>query len=182
RLADMADAERIDETVERNRAPRVDGVEQVAHRRLAEAFLLKQIFPVLFLQREDIDRLLHPSFLEEQLDLLLAQALDVEGPPRAEQLQVLDLLEWTGKLAGAAGAGALLAGRGFFAHHVGVQIARAFPRKFIGFCVFRPPVDHHVDDLRNDVAGALDDHGVADPDVAAFAQTLALAPDAFYVV
>ena len=34
---------------------------------------------------------------------------------------MLDLLEWTGKLAGAAGAGALLAGRGFFAHHVGVQ-------------------------------------------------------------
>src|SRR4249919_1224607 len=128
----MADAERIDETVERNRAPRVDGVEKVAHGRFAEAFLLKQLFPVLFLQREDIDRLLHPSFLEEQLDLLLAQALDVEGPPRAEQLQVLDLLEWTGKLASAAGAGTLLAGRGLLAHHVGVQMTRAFFGKFIG--------------------------------------------------
>ena len=89
-----------------------------------------------FSKREDVGRLLHPFFLEEQLDLLLAQAFDVEGAARAEQLQVLDLLERAGKLAGAAGAGALLAGRGLLAHHVGVQIARAFLGKLYGFASF----------------------------------------------
>jgi len=41
----------------------------------------------------------------------------------------------------------------------------------------RPLVEHHVDHLRNDVAGALDDDGVADPDIAALAQLLAVAAD-----
>ena len=41
---------------------------------------------------------------------------------------------------------------------------------------------HDVDHLRNHVAGALDDDGVADPDVAALAQLLAVAADALDVV
>ena len=104
-----------------------DRREQIAHRGFAEAFLLFQ-FDLLVVrrQREDVGRLLDPFLLEEQFDLLLAQALDVEGAARDEQLQVLDLLIRAGELAGAAGARALLAGGGFLAHHVGVQIARAF--------------------------------------------------------
>ena len=43
--------------------------------------------------------------------------------------------------------------------------------------VRRPLVDHDIDDLRNDVAGALDHDGVADPDIAALAQLLAVAAD-----
>ena len=121
------------------------------------------------LEGEDVGRLLHPSFLEEQLDLLLAQAIDIEGAARHEQHQMLDLLIGTGEFAGTAGTGTFLAGRGLLAHHVGVQMARAFLGEMIGLCAFRPLVDHHVDDLRNDVASALDDHGVADADVAPFA-------------
>ena len=41
---------------------------------------------------------------------------------------------------------------------------------------------HHVDHLRDDVAGALDDDGVADADIAAVAQRLAVAADALDVV
>src|ERR1700693_4149271 len=36
-LADMADAERVDEALQRNLAPRFNGGEQVAHRSLAES-------------------------------------------------------------------------------------------------------------------------------------------------
>ena len=95
---------------------------------------------------------------------------------------MLDLLVGTGELAGAAGARALLAGRGLLAHDVGVQRARTFLRKVIGLRVLRPLVDHDIDDLRNHVAGALDDDGVADPDIAALAQLLAVAADALDVV
>src|SRR5450432_4482929 len=63
-----------------------------------------------------------------------------------------------------------------------MQRARAFLREAIGFCVAGPLVEHDVDDLRDDVAGALDDDGVADPDVAALAQLLAVAADALDVI
>src|SRR5205823_56097 len=45
------------------------------------------------------------------------------------------------------------------------------------FCASRPLVDNDIDHLRNDVAGALDHDGVADPDIAALAQLLAVAAD-----
>src|SRR5713101_7172705 len=89
---------------------------------------------------------------------------------------MLDLLVGTGELAGAAGASALLTGCGFLAHHVGVQRARTFRRKVILLLPTRL-VRYYVHYLRNDVAGALDDDGVADPDIAALAQLLAMAAD-----
>src|SRR5208282_6247524 len=55
-LADMANAQRIEETVERDRAARVDRVEQVARRSLAETLPFTQrgtALPVARLQRED---------------------------------------------------------------------------------------------------------------------------------
>src|ERR1700688_4831739 len=95
---------------------------------------------------------------------------------------MLDPLIGTGEFAGAAGACALLAGRGLLARHVGMQRARAFPWEAIRIGVPGALVDHDVDDLRNHVTGALDDHGVADPYIAAFAQLLAVAADALDVV
>src|SRR5436190_2467260 len=86
---------------------------------------------VACLQREDIRRLSHPSLLEKEFDLLLAETIDIEGAARGEQFQVLDLLVGTGELAGAAGARALLAGCGLLAHHIGMQRARTFLRKAI---------------------------------------------------
>ena len=179
----MADAERVDEAVEADLAALVDGVEQIAHRGLAVAFdLLELDLLVALAQQEDVARLLDPALLEEPFDLLFAQALDVEGAARHEQHQMLDLLIRAGELAGAAGARALLAGGGFLAYDIGVQVAGALLRKMIGLRVLRPLVDDDVDDLRDDVAGALDDHGVADADVAAVAQHLALAADALDVI
>ena len=112
RLADMADAERVDEPLQRNFAPRLDGAEQVAHRGLAESLdLFEMDFAVALLQREDIGGLLDPSLLVEQLDLLLAEAVDIEGAARHEVLEMLDGLIGTGKFAGAARDSAFLARR-----------------------------------------------------------------------
>ena len=120
-------------------------------------------------EREDVGRLLDPLFLEEELDLLFAEAFDIEGAARGEQLEMFNLLIGTGELTGAAGAGALLAGGGFLTHHFGMEVARAFLRKMIGFGVPGALVQHHVHHLRNDVAGALDDDGVTNTNIAALA-------------
>src|ERR1700710_1459830 len=94
---------------------------------------------------------------------------------------MLDLLIGTGEFAGAPGASALLAGGGFLSHHVSVKRARTFFWKDI--LLGSPwPIQHHIDDLRNHVAGALDDDGIADADVSAFAQLLAVATDALDVI
>ena len=85
----MADAERIDETVERDRAPRLDRREEIAGARLAQAFpVLERFRPrvVARLEGEDVGGLADRQLLviEELLDLLLAEALDVEGAARDE--------------------------------------------------------------------------------------------------
>src|ERR1035437_10400234 len=179
----MAHAECEDEALKRNPAPLLDGGEQIAHRSLAVALDLFQLeLCVTRFQRENIGRLFHPFLLEKEFDLLLAQPLDVESAARGEQLQVLDLLVRTGELAAAAGAGALLAGGGLLAHDIGVQRAWTFLRKMEWPGAVRPLVEHHVHHLRNDVAGALNDDGVADPDIAALAQLLAVAADALDVI
>src|SRR4029078_2619669 len=80
-------------------------------------------------QRENVSGFLHKTCVEEILELLLAEAVDVESAARHEQVQMLNLLERAGDTAAAAQARALLARRGFLAHHVGVQRARTFLRK-----------------------------------------------------
>src|SRR5262245_11196268 len=98
----MTNPERVDKAIESDRAARLDRVEQVTHRDFAETLLRQQVVLVLLLQGEDVRRLLHPFFVEEQLDLFLAKPLDIEGAARAEQFEMLDFLEWTGEFARAA--------------------------------------------------------------------------------
>jgi hypothetical protein len=71
-------------------------------------------------------------------------------------------MRWTGELAGAMGARARLAAGDDLAHHFGLQRARAVFRKVIGLRPARLVVND-LDHLRDDVAGALDRHRVADP-------------------
>src|SRR5208282_5622480 len=105
----MADAERIDEALERNLPARCDRVEQVPHRDGAEPFpLLQADLGVAALQREDVGGLLDEPLLEEQRDLLFPEPFDVEGATRHDVAQVLDLLVRAGELAAAAGDRALL--------------------------------------------------------------------------
>ena len=57
----------------------------------------------------------------------------------------------------------VLAAGDLFAHHVGLERARALGRKPVGLGIRRPLVEHDLDHLRDHVAGALDRHRVADP-------------------
>src|SRR5512135_1314535 len=179
----MADAERVDKTIERNLPPLLDSFEQVTHRGFAVAFFILQLdLLIARLEGKNVRWLLDPFSLEEQLDLLLAQPLDIKGATRAEQFQMLDLLERTGELAGTAGPRALLAGRGFLAHDVGVEITRAFLWKMIRLGVLRTLIYDHIDNLWNNIAGALNDDGIADANIAAFPKRLPVSANAFDVV
>src|SRR6185437_5204009 len=86
------------------------------------------------------------------------------------------------EFAATAGPRPFLAGGGFLARDIGVQIARAFFREMIRLGVFRALVQHDVHHLRDNVAGALDNDGVADADVTALAQRFAVAADALDVI
>ena len=68
----------------------------------------------------------------EQLDLLVAKPVDVEGAARDEMLEMLDRLIGAGELAGAMDARAFVAAGDDLAHHVGMQRARAIFREFVG--------------------------------------------------
>ncbi len=81
--------------------------------------------------------------------------------------QMLDLLERAGELAGAMCARALFAAGDDLPHHLGLERTGAFFRKSIGLCAARPLFRDHAKHLRNDVAGALDLHRVADADIEA---------------
>ena len=161
-LADMANAERINKALQRNVAPRLDGVEQIAHRDFAEAFdVLKMDFLVALLQRENVGRFPDPFLFVKQLDLLFAEPVDIEGATGDEVLEMPDRLIRTGKFAGAVNARALGAAGDDLAHYVGVQRAWALAREFVRLGPARTLVLDHAQHLRDDVAGTLDLHGVA---------------------
>ena len=135
---------------------------------LAEAFLLLELDAAVALgQREDIGRLLDPAALVEQLDLLVAEALDVEGEPRGEMLEALHPLGRADQAAGAAAHHVLLAGARIDLAHRMAAADGTDLRKFVRPGIGRPLLRHDAEHLRDHVAGALDAHGVADPHVLA---------------
>src|SRR5690606_11765573 len=88
-LPDMADAQRIDEALERHLAPGADRFEQVADRDLAVTFLLLQAqLVVARFEGKDVGWLLEPTLFIEECDLLLAQPFDIEGAARDEMAQM----------------------------------------------------------------------------------------------
>jgi polyferredoxin len=120
---------------------RLDRVEQLLRRGLAIAFaVLQPLQPVGLvarLQREDVRRLAdrQQAVVVKELDLLFAQAIDVEGLARDEVLEVFLALERAGELARAAAHDAFHPARGLLADHRRFQIARADLREFEGNCI-----------------------------------------------
>src|SRR5262249_50552993 len=162
-LACVTHAGRVDEPLERDFASRSDRVEQVAHRNFAETFMLLQLdLRIALLEREDVGRLFYPALLKEQRDLLFPQPVDIERAAGNEMLKMLNFLRRTGELASAAGNRALLTSCRRVAHHGGVQRARAAAGKSVRLCRFRALLRYYAQHFRDDVAGALDRHGVAD--------------------
>ena len=175
-LANMAYAERIDEAIDRNRATRLDRREYVARRDFAKALALAQWRPILAVtrgKRKNIGGGLDEAFIEKQFDLLVAEAFDVKRVTRAEMLELLDRLRRTDERASAAphdvgDAGLLVdlsqrSGPAGGADEIAVLILREHER----LCPPGPLVEEHFENLRNDIAGALDAHRIADAHILA---------------
>ena len=113
------------------------------------------------MQRENIGRLLDPFLFVKQLDLLLAEPVDIESAAGDEVLEMPDRLIRTGKFAGAVNARAFGAAGDDLAHHIGMQRAGTFAREFVRLGAARTLIRDHAEHLRDDVAGTLDLHGVA---------------------
>src|SRR5262249_3533126 len=101
RLADLRDAERVDEAVECYRAPLLDRGDQALDRFLAPALALLDL-PGAAMEPEHVARGLEQAVGVEGLDVLPAQAFDVEAAARHEMAQPLDDLRLAGEAPGAA--------------------------------------------------------------------------------
>ena len=116
---------------------------------------------------EDVGRRLDQSVVVESFDMLLAEPLDIEGVARHEVLQALDPLRRADQSAGAAPDGILLAG-------IRVDLACGVTAagwadigKDESLRALRPLFWNPSENLRDDIAGALHDHGIADADILA---------------
>ena len=121
------------------------------------------------------------SILVEGFDLLRPEALDVEGVAADEMAQALDRLRRADQRPGTA-ADRIHAPTGLVLAH-GLRAANGtFGREPVWLRARGTVLDDDVDDLRDHVAGALDDDGVADADVLAVADRLTIIADAGDVV
>src|SRR5690606_36460171 len=91
--------------------------------------------------------------------------LDIKGIARDEMLQPLHCLRAADKAAGAAPHRILLARRLVYLLRCMAAADRAVIGKDVRLAVFRALFRDDGDDLRDDIAGALDDHGIADADI-----------------
>src|SRR5262249_19763044 len=104
-LADMADAKRIDQAVERDLAALLDRIKQIPDRDLTIAFAIGEFLGRAFVargEREDIGGLHDDALAEKLLDLLLAETLDVERIARHEMADTFHGLRRANETAGAA--------------------------------------------------------------------------------
>ena len=110
---------------------------------------------------EDVAGLADQAVFPEFGDVLGAEPLDVEAVARDKMLQPLDRLRRADQPAGTAPRHhALLA-------HREAAADRAMFGEFIRLRVGRAAVEDDADDLRDHIAGALDDDRVADPHILA---------------
>ena len=107
-LADVADAEREQEPVQRDpraaRRWRRRDCAPTSRRTLPIRARAAARSPSRALKRENVGRRPDQALLEEKLDLLVAEALDVEGVARAEMLQALDRLRRADEMRRCSGA------------------------------------------------------------------------------
>ena len=158
RLADLGDAERVDEAVERDPPALVDRADEVRGAQLAPAFAAGDL--VCF-QAEDVAGAADQPVLPERGDMLGAHPLDVEIIARDEMLEPP---RWaccrTDQAAGTAPC-----------HKTGLaDHEAAAPGAFVGELVRlrtgRPSIKDNGNNLRDHVvAGALDHDGIPFPNI-----------------
>src|ERR1700745_356761 len=131
---------------------------QIAGAELAPALALGDDIGI---ESEDVAWLLDQPFLPERRDVFFAEPLDVEAVARNKMPEALDRLRGADQPAGAAPRDlARLA-------HREAAADWAVGGEFERFGILRAPVEDHPDNLRDHVAGALDDDSVADADILA---------------
>ncbi|MNZ54724.1 hypothetical protein D3C78_726350 [compost metagenome] len=164
-LADIGDTEGEDEARQRRLPARRDGRQQVAGGQLGEAF---QAHHLLEGQGVEVGRRLDQPHVHQLLDDLVAQAVDVHGAPRDEVDDRLLELRLAAQAADAA-IDRTLAERGLALaalDQLGTLDVRAAYRARLrnrhGPRIGRTALEHHLHHLRNHVAGAADDHRIAD--------------------
>src|SRR5438874_7124736 len=160
RLADVRDAERVDNAVERYAAALVDRGDHLGGADFAPAFALGDVVEPGF-EPEDVAGLADQPVLPEGADVLLAETLDVEIVARHEVLQALDRLCRADQAAGAAPR-----------RHAGLTHREAVAdgtmiRELVRLGIFRAAFEDDADDLRDDIAGPLHDDRVALPRILA---------------
>src|SRR5690606_7280516 len=101
----------------------------------------------------------------------------IEGVAGDEMLQPLDRLRRADQPAGTAAYRIATARLRVDVAHGMAAAGRAFVGKFVRLRILRPLVEIDGDHLRDHVAGALYGHGVADADVVAAADRLAVAAE-----
>src|SRR3984893_12587868 len=158
RRADLRNSEALDEAVERNPPALVDRSDQLAGADLAPALALHDRRGI---ESEDVARLADQPVLPKGRDMFLAEPLDVEAVARDEMTEPLDGLRGTDQPAGAAPRHLTRLA------HREAAADRAMVGKLVRLRILRPAVEHDRDDLWDHVTGALDDDGVADPDILA---------------
>ena len=150
-LADVADAERVEEPSEAARLGGRDGVNEIGRRLLGQPLELGELGHG---QRVEVGEVADPPSVHELLDHGFAEMLDVHRPARAVVHE---------RFLEARGTGRVRAPD----HHLALRARgrrpadRAPIREDEWFRVGRPLLRDDADDVRDDVAGALDDHGVA---------------------
>jgi hypothetical protein len=145
---------------------RLDGGQQIGHRRLAIAVQRQQLRAVTG-QGENVGGLADQLQVEELLQLLWPQPVDVERLARHEQLEVAQALERTAELPAAPAHHIFGLVRSVAAHGRRGQRAGADVGEREGLAAWLAPVQQHIHDLRDHIARALHHHMVAGPQVLA---------------
>src|SRR6266550_4468353 len=104
---------------------------------------------------------MNQTLLDQLLDQFLAQAFDIHGAARAKKFQTLFELRWTGD------TNATIGGFAFFAEYFRAANGTVVRHDELSFSA-GAFLFEHLHNVRDNIAGALDDDGVADADIFAF--------------
>ena len=154
-FANVSNAESGEKTSKSRILAALQTVEQILRRFLGHPIQTRQL---VLCQAVQIGEVLDPFPFDQLVDELLTQSFDVHGIARTEKLQAFLKLRGTGNADAAVRRLAFFADKQPSRKPDTLRHAKMF---FLAGALFLD----HFDDIRDDVAGALDDHRVADANV-----------------
>src|SRR5215213_2988395 len=161
-LTYVRDTECKDEPLQRTLLAHLDRSTQVVDTGFSQALQLCDRFPV---QRIDVAEVLDHSQINESVCKLFTEALDIHPAARYEVMDVALELRWTSGVRAKSDCFAFSA-----VSRRAADRAKLWHNEFQ--LVSSSPLGDDLDDLRDDIAGALNDNAIADANV--FAPDLVL--------